>query len=126
MWVHPRFWCAGALAGLVLTATAAEPGAGLRFELSFPASVHSGSVDGRVFVVITREGKKEPRLQFGKSGGQYRSVPVFGEDVQGLAPGQAAVIDSRSEGYPVDRLSELPPGEAIDGVRSEEHTSELQ
>jgi hypothetical protein len=64
-----------------------------------------------VFVVLTRDGKTEPRLQFGKSGGQYRSVPFFGEDVAGLAPGQRAVIDGRSEGYPLDHLSDLPAGD---------------
>ena len=57
---------------------------GLRFELTLPASVQPSPVDGRVFVVITRDGKTEPRLQFGKSGGQYRSAPFFGEDVDGV------------------------------------------
>jgi hypothetical protein len=90
---------------------AALPGEPLRFELTFPASVRKEPVDGRVFVVITRDGKKEPRLQFGKSGGQYRSVPFFGEDVTGFAPGQAAVIDAKAEGYPLDHLSDLPAGE---------------
>jgi len=83
----------------------------LRFEVSFPASARKEPVDGRVFVVVTRDAKREPRLQFGKTGGQYRSVPFFGEDVTALAPGQAAVIDERTEGYPLDHLSDLPAGE---------------
>ena len=129
-----RFWCTGAFSLLALTATAAEPGSGLRFELSFPASVRSEPVDGRVFVVITREGKTEPRRQFGKSGGQYRSVPFFGEDVQGLRPGQNAVIDQRTEGYPLDHLSDLPAGDYfVQGVlnlytlfhRADGHTVKL-
>src|SRR6516164_5608775 len=69
----------------------------LRFELSFPSSVQSTPVDGRVYVVITRDGKTEPRLQFGKSGGQYRSMPFFGEDVTNFGAGQKAVIDQRTE-----------------------------
>ena len=129
-----RFWCTGAFSLLALTATAAEPGSGLRFELSFPASVRSEPVDGRVFVVITRDGKTEPRRQFGKSGGQYRSVPFFGEDVQGLRPGQNAVIDQRTEGYPLDHLSDLPAGDYfVQGVlnlytlfhRADGHTVKL-
>ncbi|HEY1251986.1 MAG TPA: alpha/beta hydrolase-fold protein [Thermoanaerobaculia bacterium] len=86
----------------------AEP---LRFEITYPASVHKEPVDGRVFVVITRDAKTEPRFQFGKTGGQYRSVPFFGADVTGYAPGQAAVIDATSEGYPLDHISDIPPGE---------------
>jgi hypothetical protein len=89
----------------------AEQPAGLRFELSFPANVQGNPVDGRVFVIVTRKADPEPRLQFGKSGGQYDSTPFFGEDVAALRPGQQAVIDGRSDGYPLDRLAELPAGD---------------
>lgn len=83
----------------------------LRFELSFPPRVRSEPADGRIFVIITRKAEPEPRLQFGKSGGQYKSVPFFGEDVEGMKPDQRAVIDGRSDGYPLERLGELPPGD---------------
>lgn len=99
--------CPALLLGLPLLAEAPGP----RFELSFPASVRSEPVDGRVFVVVTRKASPEPRLQFGKSGGQYASSPFFGEDVEGLRPGSDAVIDERAVGYPVGRLSELPAGD---------------
>jgi hypothetical protein len=103
--------CMGALLAFGARLGAEEPVSKLRFEISFPASTRSEPADGRVFVVITRDGSREPRLQFGKSGGQYRSVPFFGEDVESLRPGQAAVIDGRSDGYPVERLGELPVGD---------------
>ncbi len=83
----------------------------LRFEISFPSSVRSEPADGRVFVIVTRKPDPEPRLQFGKSGGQYRSAPFFGEDVEDLKPGQQAVIDAGSDGYPVDHLGDLPAGD---------------
>src|SRR5215467_7386469 len=83
----------------------------LRFELSFPANMRSEPVDGRVFVVVTRKETPEPRLQFGKTGGQYASQPFFGENVENFAPGSAAVVDGRSEGYPLARLAELPAGD---------------
>jgi len=89
----------------------ASPATRLRFELSFPASVRPEAADGRVFVILTRDGGSEPRLQFGKSGGQYRSVPFFGADVEALAPGRSAVVDDRSDGYPIERLADLPPGD---------------
>ncbi len=83
----------------------------LRFELSFPASIRSEPADGRVFVIISRQGSPEPRLQFGKPGDQYRSTPFFGEDVLGLHPGQWAVVSEHSEGYPVEHLADLPAGD---------------
>ena len=89
----------------------ADQPARLRFELSFPATVRSEAVDGRVFVIVTRKADPEPRLQFGKPGGQYGSMPFFGENVDALAPGQQAVIDGRSDGYPLDHLGDLPPGD---------------
>src|SRR6266498_3563761 len=90
----------------------ADPAAAsLKFELSFPASVRGEAADGRVFVVISREGEPEPRLQFGKEGGQYRSTPFFGEDVENLAPGQWAVVGGSAPGYPVARLVDIPPGD---------------
>src|SRR6185503_17760617 len=80
---------------------AEEHAAQLRFELLFPSSVRAEPADGRVYVILTRKPEPEPRLQFGKSGGQYRSTPFFGEDVDGLKPGQRAVIGGGSLGYPV-------------------------
>ena len=96
---------------LVRPLAAEERVARLCFELSFPASVRTDAADGRVFVILTRKASPEPRLQFGKNGGQYRSTPFFGEDVDGLKPGQRAVIDGRSIGYPVERLADLPAGD---------------
>jgi hypothetical protein len=101
-----------ALGLLVCLPAAAEVApAKLRFELSFPAAIRSEPADGRVYVILTRKAAPEPRLQFGKSGGQYRSTPFFGEDVDGLQPGQRAIVGGNSVGYPVERLAELPAGD---------------
>ncbi len=79
----------------------------LRFELSYPASARSEPVDGRVFVIISRTKDPEPRLAIKG----YRAVPFFGEDVEGLEPGKAAVISGSSDGYPIERLADFPAGE---------------
>ena len=97
------FCALGALAGGV--ASAAETS--LRFELTFPASVRSEPADGRVFVIISKTMDPEPREAIKG----YRAVPFFGEDVEGLAPGRAAVVAGHSEGYPIERLSDLPAGD---------------
>src|SRR5215831_10247745 len=92
-------------------AAAVDQTARFRFELSFSASARTEPVDGRVFVIVTRKADPEPRLQFGKSGGQYASTPFFGEDVEGLRPGSRAVVDAHSIGYPFASLADIPPGD---------------
>lgn len=81
--------------------------AGLTFQISFPASIRREPVTGRVYVAITRSDSPEPRFQVG---GWGDTPPFFGRDVRGLAPGEAAEIDSSDIGYPLRSLSELPPG----------------
>jgi hypothetical protein len=80
--------------------------AGPRFEISFPTSVHADAITGRVYVMISNTETPEPRVQIGRTG-----VPFFGRDVERLAPGQAAVIDSSDLGSPIESLSALPAGD---------------
>ena len=84
------------------------PSSKLRFEISFPSSVHPEAITGRVFVMITKDEKREPRLQ---AGSWSRSVPFFGLDVESMKPGEVAVIDESILGYPPKSLSEIPPGD---------------
>lgn len=79
-----------------------------RFEVSYPAGLDNGPITGRVFVVISKNNRVEPRLQAGSYGG---SVPFYGLDVYGVKPGDTAVIDTSVLGYPVDSLNQLPAGE---------------
>jgi len=78
-----------------------------KFEINFPASVHSGPITGRVFVMLAKKGA-EPMRQAGNWGGQ---APFFGIEVDQLAPGHAVVIDAGVPGYPVATLKDVPPGE---------------
>jgi hypothetical protein len=79
-----------------------------RFEISYPSSLDNGPITGRVFVMISKTDRIEPRLQAGSYGG---SVPFFGRDVRALKPGANAVIDTSDLGFPVENLSRLPAGE---------------
>jgi len=103
----------------------AEPNADLRFEISFPASAHAGAVTGRVFVMISREKEPDPRDQ---AGGWGDAPPMFGEDISGLKPGEAAVIDGSTLGYPTDSLHSVPAGDyyvqALLNVYTEFHRSD--
>jgi hypothetical protein len=79
-----------------------------RFEISYPASLDNGPITGRLFVMISKNNRVEPRLQ---AGSYNASIPFYGLDVQGLRPGAQAVIDTSVPGYPVESLSKLPAGE---------------
>ena len=77
-----------------------------RFHVSFPASAHSDPVTGRIFVMISDNTEREPRLQIGRTG-----APFFGRDVERLNPGQAGTIDETDHGTPIASLADFPPGE---------------
>ena len=112
---HPNRFCALVLGMAVLGALAMPSGAwpkapmsGLRFKVSFPAAAHAGPITGRVFVVITNKERPEPRLQAGSWGD---TPPLFGADVDQLQPGEAALIDGTTLGYPPASLADIPAGD---------------
>ncbi len=102
--------------GVVTLATACEPAvraaerpaATTSFRVTFPDSLRSKPVTGRMFVVISRDSSPPPRLQ---AGSFVQTVPMFAVDVDSLAPGEAATIDGSTPGYPLKALSDLPPGD---------------
>lgn len=77
-----------------------------RFTISVPDSAHADPITGRVYMMISRTDDREPRLQVGRTG-----IPFFGRDVEGLAPGEEAVVDGTDLGFPVDSLGALPAGD---------------
>ncbi len=80
----------------------------VRFEISFPASLEKQPLDGRVILVFSSDFKNEPR----ETAVNWRSPqPYFGVDVEGLKPGQPAVIDEQTLGFPLDSLRDIPAGE---------------
>jgi hypothetical protein len=87
----------------------AEPHSNLRFEVSFPASLSGKALDGRIMLGIARDEKTEPRYQLREE--EAQSAQFFGLDVDGLAPGAAAVIDENTLGYPMVSLHQLPAGD---------------
>ncbi len=80
----------------------------LEFDISFPASVSKDAIDGRVLLLLSTNNEKEPRFQISED---LSTQQVFGVDVDGLQPGQNAVVDASAVGYPRRNLSDVPPGE---------------
>jgi hypothetical protein len=98
-----------ALAVAVLVGLVARPAAQnapLRIQVTLPAT-EASPVDGRLIVILsTREGA-EPRFQVTDG---PAAQPVFGLDVEGWTPATPAIFDRDVEGFPVDRLGDLPSG----------------
>ncbi|MFQ5631871.1 MAG: hypothetical protein ACE5I1_24120, partial [bacterium] len=46
----------------------AKSNTGLNFEISFSADAHAKDITGRVYVVISRDNRREPRFQVGTRG----------------------------------------------------------
>ncbi len=81
---------------------------GWRFAVSFPESNSKAALDGRVLLLISTDNSREPRLQINED---LNTQQVFGIDVDGLKPGQEAIVDDHAFGYPVRSLSQVPRGE---------------
>ncbi len=98
-----------AVALLALSLTSfGRPADGFRFEVSVSPDLIEEPVDGRVLLLLSRSGDPEPRFQRlrGRS-----AIPIFGVNVEGMGPGEAAVIDTEVRGFPLESVSEIPPGE---------------
>ncbi len=79
---------------------------GLDFAIRFSEDVHSGPLTGRVYVMLAKDDRREPRFQV-----RRRGAPFWGQNISALNPGEAGVIDSNSFGFPLRSISDIPPGE---------------
>jgi len=91
--------------GTGLDGTASD---GLEFAISFDRVTHEGPLDGRVLLLISTDGSTEPRFQVSAG---VSAIAVYGADVDGMAPGEEAVIDAAVFGYPVRSIAEIPAGQ---------------
>jgi hypothetical protein len=84
------------------------PAAKFKFAISFPAERSKIALDGRMLLMISKSSDSEPRFQIDDS---PKTQLLFGIDVDGLQPGQEAVIDASAFGYPLQSIAEIPTGE---------------
>ncbi|MCX6575189.1 MAG: hypothetical protein NTV82_02220, partial [Candidatus Aminicenantes bacterium] len=80
----------------------------IKFTISFPQERSKMPLDGRMLLLISTNDTNEPRLQINDGA---NTQLIFGVDVDGLQPGQEAVIDTSVFGYPLKSISEIPAGE---------------
>jgi len=78
------------------------------FAIHFTEEMSGDPLDGRMLLMISDDGGKEPRFQI--STGPETQL-IFGIDVEALEPGEEAIVDRSVFGYPLESLAEIPPGE---------------
>ncbi|MCH9647283.1 MAG: hypothetical protein K0U98_03525 [Deltaproteobacteria bacterium] len=64
--------------------------------------------DGRLLVMISKDDSTEPRFQVRPG---VDAIQVFGIDVESFETGQKIRLDNSVFGYPLESISDLPPGE---------------
>ena len=97
--------CAGLAEGCNGSSAQSPDGIVVRFS----ASLSQGALDGRLLLLLSKDGTTEPRFQVTVT--SLSTAQVFGIDVEGLKPGDERTFDAGVLGYPLESLSDLPPGE---------------
>lgn len=119
---HRLGFTAAALAAALLSANTVAAAQGQRFDVSIAAATHPGPVTGRLVIIVSKQQTPEPRLALSHLG-----PAVFAIDLDQLAPGRDAVVDTSAIGYPTS-LSALPVGDyyvqAVVNVYEQVHRSD--
>ncbi len=79
----------------------------LQFALSFPKAKSETAVDGRLLLMFSTDSTNEPRFQINDD---PKTQQIFGVNVDGLKPGEAARFDASVFGYPLRSISQIAPG----------------
>ena len=98
-----------AVCGLML-ACAAPLSHAATVKVTLTANAGPGPIDGRLILIVTTDASSEPRLQVDLEA-PLRSPYMFGQTVEGLKPGEAITLDTHAYGWPIEKLSALPPGD---------------
>jgi len=80
------------------------------FAVTFPAARSAAALDGRVVLLLSSDFSREPRAHVDPDD-PLISPYLFGINVDGLAPGQLAVLDEGAFGWPARHLSGIPDGD---------------
>lgn len=92
----------------------------LQFEVTLPAEMAEGPLDGRVLLLIGADTTAEPRFRFGRGAADTQG---FGVDVEGWTSGKPVVVNGTVFGYPIQSLAGLPAGNyRVQAVFNRYHT----
>lgn len=78
-----------------------------QFAVRFSKDLSELAQDGRLLVMLSNNDSNEPRFQINDG---ISTQLVFGIDVEGMQPEQEMVVDDQAFGYPIQDISQAPPG----------------
>lgn len=78
------------------------------YTITFPAAHSSTPLDGRLLLLFSKNSEVEPRFEINDT---PKTQIVFGTTVDGWKPGAPILFPNAATGYPVDRISDIPPGD---------------
>ena len=79
----------------------------LTIECTYPES-YTDQVDGRLFIMLTKNKDVEPRFDIRDDAG---TAQIFGMDVEDWNPGETVIFEASSLGYPVESMADLDPSD---------------
>ena len=109
--VHRLWWLPATLL-LASAVPGAHPGSAAQSSgivVRLGADAGGGPLDGRLLLLISKDGSREPRFQV--DGTSLNSAQVFGIDVEGVKAGDERTFDGGVLGYPIESLADLPAGD---------------
>jgi len=87
--------------------------------ISFSSDANNQPLDGRLLLVFADNNDREPRFQVSEG---LNAQPIFGMNVDGLAPNEKVVFDESISGFPYQSLADMSPGKYF--VQAVLHTYE--
>lgn len=81
---------------------------GTKITVSFSETISQEALDGRLILMFADDPDSEPRFQISPG---LNAQPVFGMNVEAMAPAKPQVFDEQVFGFPYESLADLPPGE---------------
>lgn len=93
--------------GALIVLALAVPAVAGPFRVKLGHGQPQAAYDGRVLLLLTKDGASEPRFQANRSN---TSAQVFGVDAQAMRAGQSVTIDGSVTGYPLETMGQIPKG----------------
>lgn len=80
---------------------------GQTFEVTLPAGISKKPLDGRLFIMLSKNPTREPRFQISDDEGTQQ---IFGIDIEGWKPGTVMQLNPDAFGYPVTSVAKIKSG----------------
>src|ERR1044072_1337345 len=78
-----------------------------KFEISFPAPLDKGPIDGRLLLLISTNSEAEPRFQIHED---LNTQQVFGVDVEAWKAGEVKLVDAGAVCFSCPSVADTLPG----------------